>query len=284
MTLTQAIAAAGMTPPRRIVSDRWMRFPGVGKGGSNRSGWCRLISPTLAVFGDWSSDFSATWHDEAHLGTETAAKLLEQARAQSREYARQQRQQQSRAADKAAQMIREATMSTHPYLVRKGFPNLSGLVCADKLLVPVRDATEYSRIISVQMIDAAGEKKFLPGGRTRCGVYRIGAAPGGARRVILCEGYATGLSLHAALRRLPGPHTIVVCFSAGNLELVARHFPGALVAADRDQSGRGEQAARATGLAWCMPPELGDFNDMHQSHGVYAVSEALRARTSHSCC
>lgn len=279
MTLTEAIAAAGMTPPRRIVSDRWMRFPGVGKGSSNRSGWCRLITPTLAVFGDWSSDFSGTWHDDAHVDTDKAAKLLEQARAQSREYAKQQRQQQSRAADTAARMIREATMSTHPYLVRKGFPNLLGLVHDDKLLVPVRDATNYSRVISVQTIDASGVKKFLPGGRTRCGVYRIGVAPASARRVMLCEGYATGLSIHAALQRLPGPHTVIVCFSAGNLELVAEYFPTAMIAADHDESKRGEEAARATGLEWRMPPEVGsDFNDLHLKCGVYAVTEVLRAR------
>lgn len=279
MTLTQAIAAAGMTPPppRKMVEGRWLRFPGIGKGGSNRSGWCRLISPTLAVFGDWSSDFSSTWHDETHVDTETAAKLLEQARARSREFARQQVRRQSQAAGEAEQMIREATMATHPYLVRKGFPNLLGLVHSDKLLVPVRDATDYSRVISVQLIDAAGEKKFLTGGRTRCGVYRMGVIPGHARRVALCEGYATGLSLYAALQRLPGPHTIIVCFSAGNLELVAQHFPTALVCADNDESKRGEQAALATGLEWRMPPDVGtDFNDMHQKCGVYAVTELLR--------
>jgi phage/plasmid primase-like uncharacterized protein len=277
MTLFEAIIAAGMTPPRRIVSDRWMRFPGVGKGSSNRSGWCRLISPTLAVFGDWSSDFSATWHDESHVDSETAAKLLEKARAQSREYARQQRQHQARAAESAARMIREATMSTHPYLVRKGFPNLLGLVHEDKLLVPVRDATNYSHVISVQTIDTSGVKKFLAGGRTRCGAYRIGVAPACARRTILCEGYATGLSIHAALQRLPGPHTVIVCFSAGNLELVAKHFPTAMVAADHDESRRGEEAARATGLEWRMPPDVGaDFNDMMRKHGIYAVTEVLR--------
>jgi putative DNA primase/helicase len=278
MTLTEAIIAAGMTPPARIVPNKWMRFPGVGKGSSNRSGWCKLISPTLAVFGDFSSDTSATWHDETQVDAATAAKMLEQARAQSREYARQQRQQQSRAADKAAKMIREATMSTHPYLVRKGFPSLLGLVHDGKLLVPVRDATDYARVISVQTIDANGVKKFLPGGRTRCGVYRIGVTPALARRVVLCEGYATGLSLHAALQRLPGPYTIIVCFSAGNLEAVAQYFPGALVCADNDESKRGEEAARATGLEWRMPPDVGtDFNDMHRKCGVFAVTEVLRA-------
>lgn len=276
MTLTEAIAAAGMTPPARIVPGKWMRFPGIGKGRSNRSGWCRLITPSLAVFGDWSSDFSGTWHDEAHVDTETAKKQLEQARAQAREYARQQRQRQSTVAVEAERMIREAVMDRHPYLGRKGFGNLLGLVHSDKLLVPVRLATDYRRAMSVQLIDATGEKRFLPGGRTKCGIFRIGVVPARARRIVLCEGYATGLSLHAALQRLPGPHTVIVCFSAGNLELVAEYFPTAIVAADHDESRRGEQAALATGLAWCMPPEIGDFNDLHLTRGIHAVTEVLR--------
>jgi putative DNA primase/helicase len=69
---------------------------------------------------------------------------------------------------------------------------------------------------------------------------------------------------------------VIVCFSAGNLELVAEYFPMALVCADNDQSRTGEKVARATGLEWRMPPEFGDFNDMHQKHGVHAVTELLR--------
>src|SRR5687767_14924609 len=116
MTLTQAIAAAGMTPPRDIVPGRWLRFPGVGKGRSNRSGWCRLISHTLAIYGDWSSNFSATWRDDTHQDDERTARLLAQARARERAFAAEQRAKQAEAAKKAAILIREAEAKSHPYL------------------------------------------------------------------------------------------------------------------------------------------------------------------------
>lgn len=276
MTLPQAIAASGMTPPHRIVPGRWIRFPGIGKSKSNRAGWCRVISPTLAIYGDWSSGFTATWTDESHRDSKDSARLLEEARRGAMEYARQQRQRNASAAKRAAEMIHSAQMGTHPYLARKGFPEQVGLVLDGKLLIPVRDVNRYTNIISVQSIAEDGEKRFLAGGRTRDGIYRLGAAPGLARRVVLCEGYATSLSLFAALQRLPGPHSVIACFSANNLVRVAKIFDMGYVCADHDASQTGERAAIATGLPWAMPPEIGDFNDMHQEHGLLAVMEALR--------
>jgi putative DNA primase/helicase len=126
------------------------------------------------------------------------------------------------------------------------------------------------------LVSESGEKKFLTGGRTRLGIHRLGAARAG--RIVLCEGYATGLSIDAALGRLPGAHAVVVCFSARNLELVASRFPGAVVAADNDESLTGELCAERTGLRWIMPPDIGDdFNDMHQRHGLHAVINQLRS-------
>ncbi len=95
--------------------------------------------------------------------------------------------------------------------------------------------------------------------------------------MVLCEGYATALSLDAALQRLPGPYTVVACFSAYNLQLVSEGFPQGVVCADNDASKTGELAARETGLNWTMPPDVGtDFNDLHQRRGILAVTQALR--------
>src|SRR3546814_7594504 len=76
-----------------------------------------------------------------------------------------------------------------------------------------------------------------------------------------CEGYATALSIQAALKRLYRRASVVVCFSASNLAHVAKSLGGRVVA-DHDESGTGERAARETGLQWCMPPDVGtDAND-----------------------
>jgi putative DNA primase/helicase len=275
MNLIDTIIAAGMTPPSSIAPGKWTRFPGIGKGKSNRAGWCRVISPTLAVFGDWSTGVSETWRDETHRDDAESARLLREARQRTREYIAQQRWQQDQAAASAAQMIEAASLQPHPYLRAKGFPDELGLVDGQMLVVPVRDAAEYNRVISVQRISPSGEKKFLFGGRTRGGIYRIGAPM--ARKTVLCEGYATGLTLDTALKAMQGTHAVIVCFSATNLKLVAELFPGAVVCADNDVTKTGEEAAKSTRLKWIMPPEAGmDFNDWHQRDGIIVVREALR--------
>ena len=275
MLLHEAIEAAGMTPPRQMVPGRWLRFPGTGKGLSNRSGWCRIITPTVAIYGDWSSGLSAVWRDDSHVDDEESRRQLERARAREREFARAQVAKQEEVAQLASKMIRQAKLGTHPYLAAKGFPNEPGLVHGINLLVPMRDAITYGTVVNVQQITPDGTKRFLTGGRAGGAVFCL--SPQNARHTVLCEGYATGLSIDNAVRLLPGPSRVNVCFSAFNLERVARHFRGAVVAADNDLSGTGERAAVATGLRWTMPYEVGtDFNDLHVSIGLHAVVERMR--------
>lgn len=287
MTLAEAITAAGMTPPRAFTEGRWLRFPGIGKGRSNRSGWCRVISPTLAVFGDWSSGLTQVWRDEAHHDDERSRAALQQAQERERRYAAQERAKQATVAAQAAEMLGDAEVATHPYLARKGFPALTGLTLNGNLLVPVMDLERYPKVITVQVIYESGEKKFLHGGRAKGGVFRLGVSQHTARRVILCEGYGTGLSLEAAARRLPGDYSVLACFSAKNMETVAGLIPisdRVLVAADNDKPNKlsgekaGEESAKRTGHRWVMPPDVGDdWNDVHLKRGVMAVVEAIRS-------
>jgi putative DNA primase/helicase len=272
--LDEAIAATGMTPPRNISAGRWLRFPGIGKGKANRAGWCRVITPTLAIFGDWSSGFTETWRDDSHRDDENTKRLLEEARQRERRFAAEQREKQSAVALEAEQLVRKAMIHGHPYLVRKGFPDRSTLVCDGKIVIPIRDVDDYKTVISAQLIDENGEKRFLTGGRTRGGIHRLGVMR--ADRIVLCEGYATGLSLHLALMRL-SDHGVIVCFSARNLELVASRFPNAIVCADNDASKTGEECAKRTGLRWIMPARVGDdFNDVMMKDGMYSLVATLR--------
>lgn len=274
--LAEALTRAGLTPPQRLTPARWLRFPGIGKPRSNRSGWCRLITPTLAIYGDWSSGLSATWIDQAHQHNPADAKLLQEAKLREQQFARETRERQKKTAVLAQQMIDAAAHSTHAYLARKGFPARLGLVLAGKLLIPVRDARDYARILSVQEIAEDGQKRFLAGGRVSGGIYRLGCPIVKARKVILCEGFATGLSLEAALARLPGPTAVVVCFCARNLELIAQSVRATLVCTDHDASQVGQRSAERTGLPWVMPADVGDFNDLHQRAGLQALIHRIR--------
>ncbi len=275
MTLIDAISAAGMTPPPTIVPGRWMRFPGIGKSRTNRAGWCRVISPTLAIYGDWSSNFSATWKDDTHRDDRETQRLLLEARRREQEFQRHQRERQRRTALEARELISSCRSGTHCYLERKGFPARVELIDAKKnLIIPMRDSRDYAQILSAQLIAEDGSKKFLPGGRAKGAVFRIGRPR--ASHIVLCEGFATGLSIDAALRLLPGAHAVLVCFSAKNLEVVAEQFPKAVIAADNDLSATGEEAAKSTGLKWTMPYEVGtDFNDLHRNMGLHVVRERM---------
>ncbi|MEB1093446.1 toprim domain-containing protein, partial [Xanthomonas campestris pv. campestris] len=133
------------------------------------------------------------------------------------------------------------------------------VVRAGDLLVPAR--LPDGQLMNLQRIDGSGRKLFIRGGQKRATHFRIeGTGP-----AWLCEGYATGASVHAATGA-----PVVVAFDAGNLTNCASLADA--VAADNDASGTGQRAAEATGLPWACPAAVGeDFNDLHQRQNIEAV-------------
>ena len=121
------------------------------------------------------------------------------------------------------------------------------------------------------------EKKMLFGMQASNAVLRLG--PKTAREAILCEGYATGLSIELAARQMRLNAAVLVCFSDRNLVQVASQIPGKKYAyADNDVSGAGERAAVDAGIPYCMSETLGhDANDDHKRHGLMAVCKKLMA-------
>lgn len=182
-------------------------------------------------------------------------------------------EQQAKAAKKAGWIMHQTQIAKHPYLEAKGFPDEQGNVWVKDdqkfLVIPMRiDA----RIVGCQIIDEAGDKKFLFGQRTSDAEYVIN----NKGPHILCEGYATALSIRAALASVKRRYTLHVCFSAGNLLRRSRALPVGFVVADNDASGTGEKVARDSGWPYLMPPEVGhDFNDWHKSAGLFKSAMAL---------
>lgn len=186
---------------------------------------------------------------------------------------------------------------SHPYLVRKGFPQAEGLVlpsdyhiprkdrpdmviAVGSLLVPMRDI-ETDRLIGMQTITDDGTKLFIPGSRAKGAVFRLGRAA----ELWLCEGLATAYSLQMALKALYREAEVLVCFSSGNVVEVARHLLGreVYVVADHDRpnpqapQGAGRAAAEKTGFPWVQPDDEGtDVNDLHQAKGIKAVRDLLK--------
>lgn len=176
------------------------------------------------------------------------------------------------AADRAADMLKRSTLKWHQYLVNKGFPKAQGFVLDGLLLVPMRNI-KTNRITSVQTISSDGEKKFIKNGRAKDSVFVMGAGA----TTFLCEGYATGLSVKAAVQELYLPARVVVCFSASNLKNIAEAGVGQYVIADNDESRAGEKWAKATGLPYWMPPSEGDANDFHKAHGIRALANQINS-------
>lgn len=179
---------------------------------------------------------------------------------------------QKEAANKAAALLKKCVFAKHPYLKRKGFEDEEALCYKAEgmqyMVIPMRIE---GHLVGCQVIDEEGNKKFLYGQKT-----------GGAEFCfdnkgphILCEGYATALSIRAALKSLKRRYTLHVCFSAGNMKKVAVTLPQGLVVADNDASATGEKTAKEIGWPYFMPPLQGDFNDMHQEVGLFKASQAL---------
>jgi len=197
-------------------------------------------------------------------------------------------QRQQEAAGQAAQRWQAATPATaHPYLTRRGIKAHGVRVEGDALLIPLRDASGAIR--SLQSIDAEGGKRFMTGGQV-AGCYHAIGKPEGA--LIVCEGYATGASIHEATGQ-----AVAVAFNAGNLLAVAQalrsKYPAMrlIVAADDDWRTEGNpgitkatEAAQAVGALLAVPRFTGergdkdtDFNDLHRLAGLAAVAACINA-------
>jgi putative DNA primase/helicase len=128
---------------------------------------------------------------------------------------------------------------------------------------------------NVQRIQADGTKRFKPG--RAGGLYSPLGDLTNPARLLICEGWATGATLHEE-----SGHPVLCAMNAGNLMKVAMaacaSWPGAdlVICADNDRNTLGNPgltaataAAKATGARLAVPefPEGvsgSDFNDLAQ--------------------
>lgn len=205
-------------------------------------------------------------------------------------------------AEAAAQTARKLWESAsappfeHDYLKARGIPPVGVRLLAGNngptLLVPLYDVE--GRLRSVQRIFKGEggdgvekwEKPHLKGGQ-KAGCFLMLGEP--AARVLVCEGYATGVSLHVSTGA-----AVAVAFDAGGLQrvsaLLRERFPAAevVIAADNDAFKAdnpgltaARKAAKKTGVRVVFPVfadhqgRLKDWNDLHQLEGAEAVASAI---------
>ena len=285
-----AMLGAGLTPPDHIEADgKVHRFSTNGKR-SDAAGWYCLHLDGLpaGIFGDWRQGLTVTWcskSDEAMTPAERAA-MRETIRALlAQRQAEQQRKQEQAKASAMRAWGAAGDCTGHPYLQRKGVHGYGLRQYGGLLMIPLRDTS--GTLHSVQTITPDGDKRFQAGGRVR-GCYHAIGKPAGV--IVVCEGYATGASIHEATG-----HAVAVAFNAGNLQAVAealhKRHPDLqiIVAADDDHATPGnpgmeqaQQAALSVGGTVAVPlfhagrpAGATDFNDLHQLQGLAAVKAAF---------
>lgn len=223
------------------------------------------------------------WKDTGEVHVQTAEDIR---RAQQERKRREQKAElqemfdRKRASDKAEAMLKAARTDEHAYLRSKQLPEVKGLVLPEgELFIPMRDCVTGA-LIGGQLIRWMGEedgfkKKFIPGMRAKGSAFRIGNR--GTATTILCEGYATGLSIHKAAHLLRLDISVLVCFSAGNVSTVAGIAKGRRgIYADHDKSLVGQEAAKRTGLPYVMSDTVGnDANDDAKDNGLMHVAKKI---------
>lgn len=230
---------------RDLVMDRWVRVPTIDHPGKRNGAY--IFNGNSGAVQNWAlHEKPITWKDKN-------AKHDPQLQIRVKKSVEDQTVRQNKAANKAAWILNNAVKSTHPYLARKGFPEEKGYVWEGKLVIPMRID---GRLVGCQLIDEDGKKKFLYGQKTK----GASACFDNKGVHILCEGYATALSIRRTLKKSMTRYCIHVCFSAGNLIEVAKSIPDCIVVADNDPVG--VRAAKKTGRPFWLSPNVGeDFND-----------------------
>lgn len=257
----------------------------------DKAGWYvfHLGEVSAGAFGNWRTGLNEKWcsKDRREMSdAESAeyARIAATSKAQ-REALKVELQAAARA---RAIEIWESAQETigHEYLAKKGVPSHGLKQSRGALVVPLRD--EKGELHNLQFIKVEGKKKrFLLGGRVEGLSFTIQ----GNSEFAICEGYATGATVHQATGA-----TVVCAMNRGNLLPVAKVLRAACphaqvtIFADNDRFRPGNpgitdatKAAKAIGAKLVFPVfdglpgaddaelKLTDFNDLAAVGGIEMV-------------
>jgi phage/plasmid primase-like uncharacterized protein len=247
------------------------RYAMSGKGVRDKSGWAIKFADGAGLYNCWShanGDEGIYWHPSGKEYKELSENDRRLADSRREELKIKRKELNQKVAERSLSIWNECVeVNKNPYLSAKKV-GAFGVRTNSKgeLIVPVRDFN--GKIWSLQRIfpsaeEGKFEKSYSFGGVLSYNMHRID----GSDDIILCEGYATGASIHMATGC-----TVIVCFDAGNMKKVAEHFkntPKVRVAADRDKEEKGAKGQKVAqeikdtfGIPYVIPEVYGDFNDL----------------------
>lgn len=285
---SNAMHASGLICLEPIIADGEIhRFANGGKGKKN--GWY-ILSPNGGAYGDWKLNIKGKWFPHYfHEMPPEAKQLIQQKTAEAKKERQEAivRRQEEVAKQAIDTWVKLLEMGESPYLERKGIKGCNIRFDGKILVVPLRDIDD--KLWNLQKIYPDGTKRFLAGGKKKGLFHNMGGFPKD-QLLYLCEGYATGESIHKATGK-----PVVVCFDAGNLDSVIAaiksKYPEVtlIIAADNDQWSevnigrkKAEEAALKHNCRVMFPKFLEfieskptDFNDLHTLAGLEEVKKQL---------
>lgn len=288
-----------LSPPTPLVVDGEIHHFSTNGKRSDKAGWYVLHEINgrepflLGFFGCFRDSINERWCSrETHLLTPTEKDQVEnQIKAHAEQYRKFREEKATEARQRALEVWGAASHildgQSHPYLNAKGIKPHGLKVKDQSLVIPLMDVEGV--IHSLQYIHPDGSKRFLSGGRVKGCFYTIGTIAPQAP-LLICEGFATGASLHEATG-----YPVIVAFNAGNLtflsNLIRQQYPDAsvIICADDDHQTegnpgltKGREAAQNIGARLAVPVFSGarqkgmtDFNDLHQWQGLDSVKRCI---------
>ncbi len=291
-----AFTEAGLTYAGEFIADGKIHRFRAGDD-KEKNSWYVLHTdlPARGTFGCWKRGIKETWCEKKR-GDLTAAELQnirETCKRAEKERERAELERQVKAQKTATWILNRSrpARTLHRYLARKGAQCYGGL-CEFRgaLVLPLRDADD--ELFSLQFIDADGKKRFLSGGKIAGCFFTLADKPDQA--LVICEGYATGASIHEA-----SGLAVICAMNCHNLAAVAnaarKKYPQReiIITADNDLfTDRNPGLTKATEAAKTIRARLvvpqfkdvsskpTDFNDLHLLEGIGAVKLQIGKATA----
>jgi putative DNA primase/helicase len=215
-----AMAEAGLEPPRDLIADGKIHRCGTVAKPRSRDG-SYLLHLDGWPAGGFQNLAGGEWQKWCTPRTDMNRRQLpsrDVVRARVEAEKAERAREWAEAATRASEfwMAARPACPDHPYLVRKEIAPHRLRVRDGLLVAPFFEAS--GKIRTIQTIDNTGQKRFLRGGRKSGAFSPIGVCRG-APDVLVCEGIATGATLHEATG-LP----VIAAGDCTNLLPAAREF------------------------------------------------------------
>jgi len=293
-SIENQILDAGFGNPQIVFDGEIHRF--VPPYTKNNTGWLvasEISGTQIVTVGCWKQNRKETFCNKA---AKQFTPLQRQQYSEAMARARQQAKQKKLVLQVEAKLVVNQLWSnssdngvkSHQYLLKKQIAALNVRIDQNNnLLIPMYD--RFDELWNIQSITPNGLKLFSKGAKVKHCFHPIGILDTHPAQIILCEGFATGMSIYQATQ-IP----TVVCFNASNLgssAIIMRHkYPHSrlIIAGDNDQFNKinigilkASFAAEYVQGRMVLPrfkdlsSKPTDFNDLHCLEGLDTVSHQI---------